>query len=225
MLRRYVPQYSVWFPVNPMKPIGSGLSMRRRPRGFMMSSGNKAAPRLSISRLTDFTQLTNFICGVPEMDRFIHAGFEDSVSNHFCVPYSVRIGERMAGFFALNFDAVLLPDDYKDDLKLGATAFGTPGISESYEDTFWSKWHYPAMEISYLAIQAEFQNRQIGRRIVEEIVDLARRQALAGCQFVTVEAYHKPGYSAEGFYRKCRFSRCADPDPAGDTIRMYRFLY
>lgn len=191
----------------------------------MMSFGNDTLPRLAISRLTDFSLLSDFQCGIPEMDRFIHSRFEDSVAHHFCVPYSVHIDDKAVALFALNFDAVILPEDYKDDLKLGATAFGPPGISESYEDTFWSKWHYPAIEISYFAIQMEYQQRQIGRRLIEEIVQLARRQSIGGCQFVTVEAYRKPGYSAEGFYRKCLFSRCADPDPVGDTIRLYRFLY
>lgn len=190
-----------------------------------MSFGNSPRPHLTISRLTDFSLLSDFRCGIPEMDRFIHSGFKDSVGHHFCAPYSAHIDETIVAIFALNFDAVLLPEDYKDDLKLGATAFGVPGISDSYEDTFWAKWHYPAIEISYFAIHEEYQQRQIGRRLIEEIVQLARRQTLAGCQFVTVEAYRKPGYSAEGFYRKCLFSRCADPDPAGETIRMYRFLF
>lgn len=187
--------------------------------------GSNPQPRLVIRRLTDFSLLSNFECGIPEMDRFIHSGFEDSVTNHFCIPYSVHIDGKFVALFALNFDAVILPEEYKDDLKLGATAFGIPVVDESYEDTFWTKWHYPAMEISYFAVQKEFQHREFGRFLIEEIVCLARSQDIAGCQFVTVEAYRKAGYSAEGFYRKCRFSRCADPDPSGDTVRMYRFLF
>ena len=180
---------------------------------------------LVIEHLKNFDSLSDFLCGIPEMDSFIHTGFKDSVSNHFCIPYSVSIEGEMVALFALNFDSVVLPEDYKDDLMLGATAFGIPKVNESYEETFWAKWHYPALEISYFAVQESFQHRQIGARLIEEIVSVARAQSLAGCQFITVEAYRKAGYSAEGFYRKCHFSRCADPDPAGDTVRLYRFLF
>lgn len=189
-----------------------------------MLSG-KTEPALVIKHLKDFNSLSDFYCGIPEMDRFIHSGFEDSVLNHFCVPYSVIVGGEMVALFALNYDSVVLPDDYKDDLMLGATAFGVPEISDTYEETFWAKWHYPAIEISYFAVKESYQRKRIGKRIIEEIVTFARNQEMAGCQFITVEAYRTKGYSAEGFYHKCLFSRCADPDIVGDTVRMYRFLF
>ena len=191
-----------------------------------MSPGKINGPHeLVITHLKDFDSLLDFTCGIPEMDAFIRSRFKDSVYNQFCVPYAVWFEGTMIALFALNYDAVVLPDDYKDDLQIGATAFGLPSVSESYEETFWAKWHYPAIEISYLAVQKDFQHLKVGTQLIEEIVSIAKRQALAGCQFVTVEAYRKAGYSAEGFYWKCRFSRCSDPDPVGDTVRMYRFLF
>ena len=104
-----------------------------------MSPGKINGPlELVITHLKEFDSLLDFNCGIPEMDAFIHSRFKDSVINHFCVPYTVWLNGTMIALFALNYDSVVLPDDYKEDLQLGATAFGVPKVSESYEETFWA---------------------------------------------------------------------------------------
>ena len=87
------------------------------------------------------------------------------------------------------------------------------------------KKHYPALEISYLAVDKKYQKQGIGEYIVEQIVWKAQAQSFAGCQFITVEALKLKDYSAVAFYDKCHFSSCEYPKPNKDTLRMFRTLF
>ena len=62
---------------------------------------------------------------------------------------------------------------------------------------------------------------------MQQIVQMASSQRLAGCMFLTVEALtdRRSSYSATGFYHKLNFTVCEYPNPAKGTIRMFRPLY
>jgi len=64
-----------------------------------------------------------------------------------------------------------------------------------------------------------------GDFLIKQIADLARRQTLAGCQFLTVEALATKEYSAVGFYERCGFAPNEVKKPYKDTLRMYMTLY
>ena len=64
---------------------------------------------------------------------------------------------------------------------------------------FLSKHHYPALEISYLAVKEEHRSQGIRKAIVDSIADITQRQKNAGCMFLTVEAYIENDYSAVPF--------------------------
>lgn len=119
----------------------------------------------------------------------------------------------------------LLGVDYKEDLRDGFAntnmpqVFGTP-----YADTFINKLHYPALEITYLAVREDKRRTGIGEACVRLIIEMAKEQTMAGCQFVTVDALVTPDYSATGFYYTCRFSQAEDRQAWRDTIRMYYAL-
>ena len=89
------------------------------------------------------------------------------------------------------------------------------------QDTFYSKPRYPAMDIAYLAVQKKWRGKHIGDFLIKQIADLARRQTLAGCQFLTVEALATKEYSAVGFYERCGFAPNEVKKPYKDTLRMY----
>lgn len=181
--------------------------------------------KLDIIKLDDHLCLKSFRCGMPAMDIFIQEGLQTSVYHHYCQAYKVCLDSQIVALFALSFDSLNLDIDDKNDMKAGFSITQPPLLAEDYKDIFFSKPHYPALEITYLAVDEHYNRKGIGRIIVDAIVEKAQVQDLAGCQFLTVEAWHTNRYSAVGFYERCGFSPCAYPDPNKDTLRMFRTLY
>jgi len=175
--------------------------------------------------LTDFHSLQTFCSGIETMDSFIRGDFRMSVENHYCQAYAVMLGEEIVAIFALSFDSLDLDSNDKEELQTGISSTGTPSMDWNYEDTFYSKPRYPAMDIAYLAVQSKWRGKHIGDFLIKQIADLARRQTLAGCQFLTVEALATKDYSAVGFYERCGFAPNEVKKPYKDTLRMYMTLY
>ena len=179
---------------------------------------------LRIELANSAQELGTFHCGVKAMDDFIHTNMELSVRNSFCKLYMVKNeGQEIVALFALSFDSLRLDLDDKDDLQNDFAGTSMPNLIGAYDETFWAKAHYPALEIAYLAVDERFQQQHIGHDLIETIVEKAKRQDLAGCQFVTVDAYCTKEYSAVPFYYKCGFANI-DIVPIYDTVRMYRNL-
>ena len=148
-----------------------------------------------------------------------------SVENHYCQAYTVTFEDEIVAIFALSFDSLDLDSDDKEELQSGYSSTASPGVDANYQDTFYSKPRYPAMDIAYLAIQKNWQGKHIGDFLIKQIADLARRQTLAGCQFLTVEALATNEYCAVGFYERCGFAPNEVKKPYKDTLRMYMTLY
>jgi len=180
---------------------------------------------LHIGILRDFQALNSFSSGVEDMDNFIRGDFRLSVENHFCQAYSVKYNDELVAVFALSFDSLDLDTDDKEELQTGISMTGTPDVDWNYEDTFYAKPRYPAMDIAYLAIQQKWRGKHIGDFLIQQIADLARKQTLAGCQFLTVEALATSEYSAVGFYERCGFTANEVKKPYKDTLRMFKTLF
>ena len=175
--------------------------------------------------LSDFHVLEDFCSGIESMDAFIRKDFRLSVENHFCQAYVVMLKEEVVALFALSFDSLDLDYDDKEELQSGISPAGTPDMDWNYQETFYSKPRYPALDIAYLAVEEKWRGKHIGDFLISRIADLARSQTLAGCQFLTVEALATKEYSAVGFYDKCGFTPNELKKPYKDTIRMYMPLY
>lgn len=175
--------------------------------------------------LKDFSCLSDFCSGVEAMDEFIRGNFRLSVENHYCVPYATFYRGEIVAIFALSFDSLDLDSDDKEELQSGLSMTGTPNVDWNYEDTFYSKPRYPALDIAYLAVQQKWRGMGIGNFIIKEIAIQARTQTFAGCQFLTVEALATKEYSAVGFYERCGFTANEVKKPYKDTLRMYRTLF
>lgn len=184
-----------------------------------------AVNSLTIRPLEDATLLANFHCGIQAMDDFIHSGLNESIRNHYCNSYSVSLGSELVAMFALGFDSLELDSDSLEEMTDGINIGNKPNLSKGYVDTFLSKHHYPALEIAYLAVDKKYRSKGIGKAIVNAIADMAQQQKIAGCMFLTVEAYIEKGYSAVPFYYKCRFEPCEYKKPNKETLRMFRALY
>ena len=107
-------------------------------------------------------------------------------------------------------------------------------LSEEYKEVFFSKTHYPALGLTYLAVSENFQRQGWGKWIVgqgwgkwivEVIVEKARSQTFAGCQFLAVDALIGEGNNTIPFYTQCGFIPSENPSPWKDTRRMFRMLY
>mgnify|MGYP002869365163 FL=1 len=175
--------------------------------------------------LTDFQCLNAFTSGIESMDTFIRGDFRLSVENHYCQAYAVKHEEDIVAVFALSFDSLDLDSDDKEELLSGFSSTSSPDVDYNYQETFYAKPRYPAMDIAYLAIQEKWRGKHIGYFLIKQIADLARRQTLAGCQFLTVEALATKEYSAVGFYERCGFAPNELKKPYKDTLRMYMNLY
>ena len=189
---------------------------------------NQVIPSLDeiiIEPLEDFHCLSSFCSGVESMDLFIRGDFKLSVENHYCTAYTVKHGEEIIAIFALSFDSLDLDIDDKDELMSGISLTATPSVDFNYQNTFYAKPRYPALDIAYLAVQQEWRGKHIGRFIISQIKEQAKAQSFAGCQFLTVEALATKEYSAVGFYEHCGFTANEVPKANKDTLRMFCTLY
>lgn len=187
-----------------------------------MQSGNKY--RLRFERVEDASVLSDFICGLDVMDQFIHSGLQWCIDYHYCVVYAVKDSETIVAIVALGCDKLELDTSDKEELQMGY--FPKPDIDYNYKHTFWAKSSYPAIEITYLAVRKDKRHLGIGEYIVEAVAQRAldARFNLAGCQFLTVEAYSRGEASAVGFYSRCDFIAAEEPNPNKETLRMYKTI-
>lgn len=180
---------------------------------------------LTIRILDNVSQLDDFNCGIKAMDDFIHSGLANSVRNHYCNLYSVTLDNEIVAMFSLSFDSLELDLDSLEEILDNQSSSNKPNLSSNYADTFLSKHHYPALEISYLAVKENYRRKGIGKAVVDSIAEMAQRQKTAGCMFLTVEAYFEKDYSAVPFYNACHFEPCEYKKPDKETLRMFRTLF
>ena len=87
-----------------------------------------------VERLSDFSVLDSFECGVAQMDNFIHGNLKFCDANHYCSTFVVRdiINDTIAALFSLSFDSVNLnPDDF-EDLSVGAAGTDDLAVDETF---------------------------------------------------------------------------------------------
>ncbi|MCF2659620.1 GNAT family N-acetyltransferase [Parabacteroides distasonis] len=179
-----------------------------------------------IERIADFSDLDNFECGVAQMDNFIHGNLKFCDVNHYCSTFVVKdiTNEAIAALFSLSFDSVNLDIDDFEDLHIGAAETDDLAVDDTFRSTFEKKYSYPALEISYFAIDKHYMGQGLGREIIDVIVERAKTQDVAACLFLTVNALHTKEYSAVGFYEKCRFAKLS-PVPQMDVWPMYKTIW
>lgn len=138
--------------------------------------------------------------------------------------YAIKEDDSVVAVVALGCDKLELNTTDKEELQMGF--FPKPEISYDYQETFWAKSSYPAIEITYLAVRKDRRGLGIGEYVIEAMGQRALNSNynMAGCQFMTVEAYRKGSASAVGFYNRCDFVAAEEPNPNKETLRMYKVL-
>lgn len=179
-----------------------------------------------IEKLDDFSRLSNFFCGIAQMDNFIHENLKICNDNHYCTTFVVieNGSNEIVALFSLSFDSVNLGAYDFEDINNGASGTDMMDVDENYRVTFERKYTYPALEITYLAVRKDRRGQKIGIDLVYEIAERAKKQNIAGCLFLTVNALHTKEYSAVGFYEKCKFAKLT-PVPQEDVWPMFKTLW
>ena len=182
--------------------------------------------QFKVERLSDFSVLDSFECGVAQMDSFIHGNLKFCDANHYCSTFIVMdiVNNTIAALFSLSFDSVNLNSDDFEDLSIGAAGTDDLAVDETFRNTFEKKYSYPALEITYFAIDKNYRGQGVGRELIEVIVERAKTQDVAACLFLTVNALHTKEYSAVGFYEKCKFAKLS-PVPHMDVWPMYKTIW
>lgn len=188
-----------------------------------MLSGNKEEEYINLvfERIDDASVLSNFYCGIDEMDEFIHNKLQDYLKKAGCDTYTIKQGDEIVAMLSLGEDTLSLDDDDKDDMRSGFVP--KPNIALDNKDFFAEK-DFPAIEIAYLAVKKEKRKQGIGEYIISQVEKKAQRDN-PECEFLTVEAYKTKKYSAVGFYNKCDFTPAEQPQSYKDTLRMYKVLH
>lgn len=188
-----------------------------------MLSGNNEEEYLDLvfERIDDASVLSNFYCGIDEMDEFIHNKLQDYLKETGCDTYTIKQGDDIVAMLSLGEDTLSLDDDDKDDMISGFVP--KPNIALDNKD-FFSEKDFPAIEITYLAVKKEKREQGIGEYIISQVENKVQRDN-PECEFITVEAYKTKDYSAVGFYSKCDFSPAEQPLSYKDTLRMYKVLH
>ena len=188
-----------------------------------MQSGNNETvfADLVFERIDDASVLSNFYCGITEMDDFIHEKLQTYLSQTGCDTYVIRSGEEIVAMLSLGDDMLTLDEDDKDDMKSGFVP--KPSISLEQKE-YLEESEFPAVEITYLAVDKKWRGKGIGEYIISQVESKVQRE-YPDCEFITVEAYITKGYSAVGFYTHCDFTPAEPPLGYKDTLRMYKVLH
>ena len=155
------------------------------------------------------------------MDTFIHEKFQDYLLRTECDAFIVRLGEEIVAMLSLGEDTLVLDEDDKDDMKSGFIP--KPNIAKEDQE-YLSEDEFPAVEITYLAVNKDWRGQGIGEYIIRQI-ELKVQHDYPGYEFITVDAYKTTGYSAVGFYSHCDFTPAEPPLGYKDTLRMYKVLH
>lgn len=178
--------------------------------------------RFHLDRESDASVLADFYSGVKSMDDFIHNR----------LPVFLRIYKESRFYVLRNEDGLILAmcvlssgqlfldEDCKDDLRMKF-----PDIEKWTElKEYWDGGLFPSIEINYLAVSKEYQNKHIGSKMIETIMKFKDDEFYNHPLFLSVDALCTKEYSAVGFYDKCRFWASEYMNMKLDTLRMYRTI-
>lgn len=154
---------------------------------------------LLYERADDLSVLSNFYCGILDMDNFIHKSLQNAILRDGLDTYLVKNGNEILAVFSIC--------EHTLRTKLSSGEYV----------------NYDTIEIEYLAVKKDKQKCGIGKRIINLIVEkmMKGRNILSVSAYVDVDSK----YTAVPFYEKCGFvsigSRLHD---LADYVKMVRFL-
>lgn len=188
-----------------------------------MQSGSNESEYVDLvfERIDDASVLSNFYCGIQEMDDFIHEKLQDYLNKTECEAYVIKLRDNIVAMLSLGEDTLCLDEDDKEDMRLGFVPKPDKALEEQ---NYLSEKEFSAIEITYLAVDQNWRGQGIGEYIISQVENKVQHD-YPDCEFMTVEAYKTTGYSAVGFYSHCNFTPAEPPLGYKDTLRMYKVLH
>lgn len=183
----------------------------------MEDTTHSLVTEIDFSRITenDYVSLSDFSCGVDEIDDFFHNEARLCAKYSYLIPYKCTSKGKIVGLFTLANDVLSL--EYEDKQYF-------PQLNPEYDEIFRRQPSYPAVNIGHLAVTTDMQSRGIGQMIVEFVAATFSDLRLSGCQFVTVDALNN--HRAISFYSdKLGFEFQTVADINKHTRRMYLDIF
>lgn len=173
--------------------------------------------KLSLRRfVSEIDTKRPFDCGDADLNDFL-------VDTSSCTPNATMYAkELLATTYVL--------EDKESERNLAYFSILNDKVDREYTDpTIWNSLSrmipnakrrsaYPALKIGRLAVCVEMKGLDLGSHILRFIEKLFAFQPIAGCRFITVDAYN----SAVGFYQKCNF-KCLEQQGPDDSTRLMYF--
>lgn len=188
-----------------------------------MSSGNKTVDicELRFERISDVDVLSNFVCGLSDVDEFIHNELYNYVGSGGCELYIVKDTDEIVAMFCLDKSTLTLGEVAKEKMQGGVKP--VPQHNPAPDDTYWWRSSYEAVEITYLAVAKDRRNQHIGSLVIEAIMERVAASD-SSADYVIVRALQcEDGYTAVPFYEKCGFF-LAEKRVATKNLFMYRVV-
>jgi GNAT superfamily N-acetyltransferase len=157
---------------------------------------------LEYERMEDTSVLSNFYCGIYEMDDFIHNKLQERIDRKDgLLSFSISIKEQIVALVSVKESYIEIQVENKGTFRANA------------------------LEIEYLAVRKEYQRKHIGKRILDWIhSDIL--PSYPDVKFLSVRAYcdNDTKYSAVPFYKKCGFLVIKKTHPLADNVKMAKML-
>lgn len=174
---------------------------------------------ISISPITesDIKSLSDFYCGVSEIDEFFHDEASLCAKYKYLIPYKCTLKEtgEIIGAFTLANDILRL--EYEDRINF-------PNLNIEYDEIFLRQTTYPAINIGHLAVRSDMQSKGIGKYILDFVIMTFSKYRISGCQFITVDALNN--HRTTSFYEdKIGFDFQTVTDINKHTRRMYLEIF
>ncbi|MBR5038236.1 MAG: GNAT family N-acetyltransferase [Prevotella sp.] len=162
---------------------------------------SKQQHTLTYERTDDMSVLSDFYCGIDEMDNFIHNKLQGKIDG---IPELESYIIREEGSI------------------VAMTAIREKPLDLRKSDG--SRFAIDALEIEYLAVRKDLRDTGIGESIIQWIDDKARNEH-QDCRYLSVNALVDPdyGYSAVPFYEKCHFI-ARKSHVMAEAVRMTRII-
>ena len=156
---------------------------------------------LEYERTDDMSVLSDFYCGIDEMDKYIHNSLQEKINKTDDLEsYIIKEDGQIVAMAAIR----------EKELEVKKS----DGV----------RFNIDALEIEYLAVRIDLRNKGIGETIIQWIDDKARLEH-PSCKYLSVNALVDPdyGYSAVPFYQKCNF-KSRKSHAMAVAVRMTRII-
>lgn len=166
---------------------------------------------LKLIRLNSETIILPFDCGDTDLNGFLFDDAKNYCRDLMAVTYIIQSENETVAYFNYQNDKISHTDIDGDVDKFFARVgvYLPKGKSD--------KKSYPAVKIGRLGVHKDYQNKKIGKAILDYTKDNFVSNNKTGCKFIVVDAYK----NSVKFYENNGFKCLSSRDRKSDTRLMY----